>query len=60
MESELLKALEKRFNFTAHLVDGHDMWGMLVNNQWTGMLREVIDEVQRKDMFLSKNSFRLF
>lgn len=48
MESVLLKALEKRFNFNALLVDGQDKWGMLVNNQWTGMIGDVIDEVSKR------------
>ncbi len=41
MELELLKLLEKRYNFKTVFVDGYQQWGMKVNGTWTGVVGQV-------------------
>ena len=45
MELQLLSILEKRFQFRANLIDGHQQWGMQVNGTWTGVVGQVYNGV---------------
>ena len=41
METEILKILQKRFNFGVNLIDGKGAWGMFLKGQWTGVVGRV-------------------
>lgn len=48
MEGEMLRALQKEYNFGTTLVDGHDVWGILVNQTWTGVVGDVYYDVRKR------------
>lgn len=45
MELRFLELLQKRFNFTANLVDGKNSWGLLTKDgKWSGTIGDVFNE----------------
>lgn len=46
MDAELLKIMERHYNFTSHLIDERHNWGILLpNGTWTGSVGRVIKKV---------------
>ncbi len=45
-EIEILKALEAKYHFTSHYIDGRQMWGVRQQNgSWDGMVKQIQDNV---------------
>ncbi|KAH9390639.1 hypothetical protein TYRP_022875 [Tyrophagus putrescentiae] len=43
-EIEILKALEAKYHFTSHYIDGRQMWGVRQQNgSWDGMVKQIQD-----------------
>lgn len=46
LEGELLKELQRKVNFRAHLIDSENVWGIQnVNGSWNGAIGSVLNEV---------------
>ena len=52
MEIELLRMLERQFNFSSNLVDGQDVWGAKVNNIWNGVVGQVYYGVSALQLYI--------
>lgn len=60
MELELLKILQKRYNFRTYFIDGHQEWGVQVNGTWTGVVGQVLYEVIYCFYLYTKNIVKFY
>ena len=52
VEIELLRLLEKYFNFRSHFIDSHQVWGNIENGTWTGNVGLVYNKVSFPILYL--------
>ena len=45
IDVELLKMMERKYNFATKYIDGNQDWGSLINGRWTGIINQVLNNV---------------